>query len=408
MKDFANLDDLERRIFDAQAALPVIDAHEHFKSEKEFLATWYDWAWLTQYVINDLKAAGLEDSFSIYNNALTPAQKWAKVKPYWNLARQGTAARMFRLSLKEWFGVEDITDENFEQVGRQMNENTHSGFYRQALRDKCNIRCVIANAKHWQDYDDEFIRFIVNIPRLDSSQALADLETRTGLPVRNLDHVQDALRKYFADAISAGAVGFKTIAHPMAKSDHETVGRLVARLVEGGRLAEAEYPIMTRFAHQASFDILRNSGKVVAVHCGCWPDYRDSQTVNMYEIMLHYPEIHFDLFHMGMPSPRQSVLVGKFIPNATHNLAGALLFSQHMFEHALQEYLDIVPVSKMIGFGGDYQWRPELVWGHLQLQRESYARVFAARIRRGMIDLDGAIEALQMWMYDNPKRVYSL
>jgi hypothetical protein len=79
-----------------------------------------------------------------------------------------------------------------------------------------------------------------------------------------------------------------------------------------------------------------------------------------------------------------------------------------MTEHALNEWLDVVPVSKIIGFGGDFIWNPENTWGHLQMCRESLARVFASRIRRGLIDPDGALEILRAWMYENPKRIYGL
>ena len=402
------LDDLEQRLFDAMAKMPVIDAHEHLKSEKEFVTSTYDWAWMAQYVINDLHAAGLDPKFSIYDNSLTPGEKWAKVRPFWPATRQGTPARILRLSLKEWFGVDDITDDTYELVGRKLNEHARPGFYRQALTDKCGVAHVISNARSWKDYEGDLLRVIVNIPRPTGPVFLREFEAAVGLAVQNVDQLRDALRKYFADALAAGVVGFKTIAWVLPKWEEQTIRHAVPKLAAGEHLAAHEWPQMLAFVHEAAFDILRPTGKVVAVHCGCWPDYREPHAVNFLEIMQRYPDIRFDLFHMGMPSPRQSVLVGKYVPNAVHNLAGAMLFSQHMFEHALQEYLDIVPVSKFIGFGGDFQWRPELVWGHLQLQRESYARVFAARIRRGMLDLDSAVEILRSWLYDNPRRFYGI
>ena len=402
------LDDLEQQIFDELSKMPVIDAHEHLKSEKEFLSTRYDWAWAIQYVINDLRAAGLDQSFDIYDNSLSPAEKWAKVKPFWPAARWGTPARMFRFSLREWFGFDDITDDNFELLGQKLNANTRPGFYKTALTDKCHVQCAISNGRNWKDYADALVRVIVNIPRLTGPVLLQEFSTSVGLPIRNDDDLRQALRKYFDDALAAGVVGFKTVAYPLPRYTASAMPQIVADLAAGQRLADGQWQQMLSYVHDLSFDIIRPTDKVVAVHCGCWTDYRETHTVNFYEVMLEHPGIRFDLFHMGMPSPRQSVLVGKYLPNAVHNLAGALLFSQHMFESALQEYLDIVPASKFIGFGGDFQWRPELVWGHLQLQMESYARVFAARIRRGMIDMDSSLETLHSWMYENPKRYYRL
>jgi predicted TIM-barrel fold metal-dependent hydrolase len=403
------LDDLERKLFDAMAKMPVIDAHEHLRTEKEFVETECDWAWAMQYVVNDLQAAGLDAAFSIYDNSIAPAEKWRRMKPYWNAVRWGTPARMLRFSLGEWFGMDDVTDDNFEALGRSLNANRRAGFYAEALAKKCRIERVITNARDWKESETGgLVRAIVNIPKITWPAELKAFETRMGARLHTAGDLADAVRKYLADALAAGVVGFKTIAWNIQPCDRITADRLVVELAAGGRLVGDEWLHMLGFLYETAFEFLRDKGTVVAVHCGCWPDYRETHTVNFYETICKHPDIRFDLFHMGVPSPRQSALVGKFAPNAMHNLCGALLFSQHMFESSLQEWLDIVPTSKIIAFGGDYQWRPELVWGHLQLQRESYARVFAARIRRGMIDFDAAVETLRSWFYDNPKRVYGL
>jgi len=105
---------------------------------------------------------------------------------------------------------------------------------------------------------------------------------------------------------------------------------------------------------------------------------------------------------------RQAAFVTKNLRNTSTNLCWTYLVSQHMTETSLQEWLDIVPVSKVIAFGGDYVWNPQMVWGHLVMCRESLARAFAARIRRGMMDLEGATGVLRGWMYDNPKRIYRI
>jgi predicted TIM-barrel fold metal-dependent hydrolase len=146
----------------------------------------------------------------------------------------------------------------------------------------------------------------------------------------------------------------------------------------------------------------------VGVHCGVWKDFRTQYVMNFFETLERFEDVHFDLFHMGMPAVREMAFVGKNLPNVSLNLCWSPIVSQHMMESALQEYLDLVPTSKIIGFGGDYHWNPELTFGHLQMARESLARVFAARIKRGMIDFDGAVAVLHAWLYDNPKRIYAI
>ena len=407
--DKMTLDDLERQLFDAMGKMTLIDAHEHIKPEKERLSKTFDWAWpLHGYLIQDLYSAGLSKSFDPWDNALSPTEKWETVKPYWEAVRWGTYARSFRLALGEWFGVEDITDGNLEEIGRKLNGNNRPGFYREALAEKCNAERVIVCAPDWQGYDDDLLRVIVNLPKFESRQQLDHYEQSIGRPIRTPKQVLKALEKYIADAIEGGVVGFKTAAVPMGPYDRTAVQRLLTRIIRGGTLTANEQPYMNRFVHELALRILRGTDKVVAVHCGVWGDFRQQDVMNLYETLERFPEIHFDLFHMSMPSVRQAAFVGKNLPNVSLNLCWSPVVSQHMMESGLQEYLDIVPTSKFIAFGGDYHWNPELTWGALVMARESLARVFAARIRRGMMDAEGAIAVLKTWFYDNPKRIYHI
>ena len=407
--DRIELDELQRQLFDEMAKMRIIDAHEHLWPEKERLAKTFDWAWLLQgYLVGDLASAGLSRSVDPLDNNLTARQKWEKIKPYWNAVKWGTYARGLRLSLKEWFGVDDITDENFEEIGRKLNENNRPGFYREALGKKCNIERVIVCQQSWKGFEDDLLRVIVFLPKLNTHADLEYYEKFIGRPMRTPKQVLAALEKFVADAVEAGVVGFKTSAAPMGAYDRAGAQRLLVRVIRGESLTAAERPTMNRFLHEIALRIIHRTGKPVAVHCGVWGDFRELDVMNFFETMQRFGEMHFDLFHMGVPSVREMAFVGKNLPNVSLNLCWCPLVSQHMMENGLQEYIDIVPTSKFIAFGGDYHWNPELTWGHLQMCRESLARVFAARIRRGMIDFDGSVAVLKAWLYDNPKRIYGI
>jgi hypothetical protein len=75
---------------------------------------------------------------------------------------------------------------------------------------------------------------------------------------------------------------------------------------------------------------------------------------------------------------------------------------------ALDEAIDLVPMSKIIGFGGDYNVPVEKVFGHITMARENIARVLAARIERGQMSEDQAIGLAKKWLWDNPKDLYRL
>lgn len=74
----------------------------------------------------------------------------------------------------------------------------------------------------------------------------------------------------------------------------------------------------------------------------------------------------------------------------------------------LDEWLDIVPINKIIGYGRDLKTLPEHVWGQLQVAKENLSRAMSNRIERDRLDMDGAKEIPKMWLYDNPIRIYKI
>jgi hypothetical protein len=79
-----------------------------------------------------------------------------------------------------------------------------------------------------------------------------------------------------------------------------------------------------------------------------------------------------------------------------------------MVLNSLDEWIDIVPTNKIIGFGGDVQTLPQHMVGMLDVAEETLATALARRIARGRLDLPGAKRILKAWLYDNPARVYGL
>lgn len=342
-----------------------------------------------------------------YSEDLSPREKWEKLKPFWPAVKHGQFARIMLLGLKEWFGVTDLNEQTIEHLGQEVRRQQRTGFYDEALVRKCGIGKIISNGKTWEGYDHDFIRVIVNIPQIVCQKQLREFEQKIGRTIRSVGQLEEALDEYVERAVAAGCVGFKTVVQPVPPLP-QSIAPLVQHIIDNPAIPpEAQRQQLASWVHRRCLDAMRGQGKIVAAHAGTYADL-SSHPVNFYALMEEYRDIHFDLFHMGIPLTRETGNIAKHLPNVIVNLNGAALTSQHMFEAGLQEWLDFVPVNKVIGFGGDYQWMPQLVWGHLQIMRESYAKVFAARIRRGMIDFDASIDVLRQWLWDNPKRYYRI
>jgi predicted TIM-barrel fold metal-dependent hydrolase len=119
-----------------------------------------------------------------------------------------------------------------------------------------------------------------------------------------------------------------------------------------------------------------------------------------------HPNTKFDLYHLGMPMVRDTIVIAKNYPNVYLNLCWTHIISQAQTCSGIDELLDQVPVNKVLAFGGDYGRPVEKVVGHLHMAREDYAGVFGARIDAGMMSFGDAMGILRLWFWENPLRLY--
>ena len=76
--------------------------------------------------------------------------------------------------------------------------------------------------------------------------------------------------------------------------------------------------------------------------------------------------------------------------------------------YSRDEWLDLVPINKIIAFGGDYCKPVEKVYGHLVMAREDIARVLAARVAEGLMTETQAVAIAHKWFFENPSELYRL
>ena len=83
------------------------------------------------------------------------------------------------------------------------------------------------------------------------------------------------------------------------------------------------------------------------------------------------------------------------------------IISPHFAHEALTEMLEMVPQSKIIGFGGDYHV-VEKVYGHLVIARQVIAKALAGKVYDGSLTYDGAVAIAHNMLYHTPKELYKL
>lgn len=407
-----NLEPVEQELFEAFQEIPVVDAHEHLSPERVRTSQNMDILDLfVHYTRTDFLCAGMTgNQWNRMHDKTIPLEKrWRILSRYLKEIRYGSYARPAFIYARH-LGFNDITKDNYREISDRLQADNKPGIYKKILVETCNIRAALTQANR-TDYD---LDFMIPLMPLDTYAAVSDWEviekraSELGEKASNIDDYLELARKGLKKWIDEGAVGIKMISQSYSPPDR---AKAVGIFDDLKRNPDKKLPGMNPlrdYLMEEILDIASDLKLVVAVHTGVWGDFRTLDPKYMISIFGRHPQTKFDMYHMGMPWVREAGLIGKNFPNVWLNLCWCHIVSPEMTCSGLNEYIDLVPVNKIIGFGGDYGKPVEKVYGHLLIARENIARVLGERVKRGLISKDEALEIAKKWFYDNPKKLYRL
>jgi predicted TIM-barrel fold metal-dependent hydrolase len=122
-------------------------------------------------------------------------------------------------------------------------------------------------------------------------------------------------------------------------------------------------------------------------------------------LFLEYGEAKFDIFHGGWPYSSQLSALAKNFQNVYIDMCWMHIISPSRAVSALDEWLDEVPVNKIMGFGGDFLC-VEGSYGHSVMARDNVAKVLAGKVDDGIYGMDEAKKYADWILRDNPRRLF--
>jgi predicted TIM-barrel fold metal-dependent hydrolase len=398
-------------------AISIIDTHEHLVCESDRIAKNVDVLTLLHlYEYVDMTSAGYqprENENVFVNNlmlddSLSFEQKWQKILPHLEQIKFGCYYRPFSIALKNIYGIDDLNESTVNLANEKIKDANKPGLYKSILRDRCGIeKTLVQNGKiKPQDPEDIFIPLLSNVEtyQFTTKNFLKHLEKTYSVKVNDFDQYLELLGKVMNQASLDGAIGFKIAAGKHVCPDKQAAQDAFKKWLK----TDSVDPVLQADTLDFIFKKAEQLNWPVAVHCGIWWDYRTVDSKDMIDLIQRYPDVRFDLYHLGMPFVRDTIFIAKNFPNAYLNLCWCYVISQEITERAIGEILDTVPVNKVFGFGADYVWAVENVYGHLMMAKESLAEAFSQRIFKGRLDIDGTKKILKKWLYDNPKQFYNI
>ena len=408
-----NLRGAAEALMDYAQSIPVIDTHEHIPvRESDYLAHTILFGELfNPYVSNDLISAGVQKPAEVWGAFHCVPDDWQAFAPAWQACKHGSYARPIRIALQEFYGVDDFTEENFLDVVAQINANNTEGIYDRIFRQKCNIETSIVCAGELPDSDDPLLCGNIYSPSLNCNTlpGIRRMAEQVGCdPIKNVEELVELGDVWMELLASRGAMEFKTRATAVQHPDRDSAQEILERLLSGETICENGVAALSSYVREFNARKCAELQLPFAIHTGVWEDYRAIEIADQIPFILRHPETRMDLYHAGIPHPRDAIQIVKNFPNAYLNLCWSHIVAPDMVVQTMKEAIDMVPMNKIFAFGGDYVFFIEKVYGHLQMARENLSLVLGDRVDRGLMDLDEAKAILKAWFYDNPKQFYKL
>jgi len=423
---------LAGRLLEEVEKLQIFDTHEHIIPEQDRVSQPVDFFTLAgHYAIDDVKSAGLPDTDrqTIEKSTAPLEERWRAFEPYWKFARSTGYGQALRIAVRDIYGFEEISGATLPKINDTIRSQNRLGLYDRLLREKTKIRLAVLddywNAAPVKTSSDIFLlarrfdRFVTPATPGDMQQ----LEQLTAVSITTLSGLKQAMERNFQQCLEAGMIAVKsTIAYnrellfeevdeaDAARDFEALMGR--KRPIPAGFRLHTVRPFRKLEDHMFHHAIrLAEAHRVpMQIHTGLLAGnggfIANTNAHHLTNLFYLYPRVPFDLFHISYPYQNELAALVKLFPNVYVDFCWAHVVSPGGARRALHEFLDTVPVNKILGFGGDYRY-PELTYAHAKMARRNVAQVLTERAQNGDCSESEAAETARMLLHDNATRLFS-
>ncbi|NQT93064.1 MAG: amidohydrolase family protein [Lentisphaerae bacterium] len=429
--------DLWRRIHDETCRTRVIDCHWHTILEPEYEQTekkpgLFDMCGYFARDIGGLKERGVIS----HVDCQTDEERWLALRE--DIRRSGnvTYYRHMWHTLRVLFdlGEEELNDNNWRAIHEKIRESSKQpGRFRTLIRDIAGIDLGIHNVflfegevesghvpglmmrrKPLDEYRLSSVG-VVALVQIGDPQTIRRLERETDVDVRDAKSLSAALRRLLQIIKSEGAPAIKS-QHAYGRTLlHERVTPAAATKALGKLMGEGK-PTPTELKRLQDFIFWRIAeyagevGLVFQIHTGIqtnWCHMPDSDPRHLLEPIGALRETKFDLFHAGYPFTIELGLMAKHHSNVWPNMAWMYVITMEGSRRTLDEWIDLVPGDRILGFGSDVGW-PELVVSHLSMARLCIADVLTKKVTLDLLTEEVAMRLVRQILRENAIELYGL
>lgn len=393
--------------------MPVIDAHNHLPTEAQELSANADMFTrvFAHYSITNAQTTGMPlDREWLKNGNVSLEERWNVFKNFYPLIKETGYVRAARYTASILYGIDEICDDTYQELSKRIAAQNKPGLFDWVLKEKCHIRKVINQGAWRDDFAPGVCREFMGLcgrRRCELLTQTYDKMLQTGFAPKTAAEFADS---WLTSVVDRGYIGVKfTADFPPCTFSRAQADKAMRELVNGRLSLQGAEGLAVWMADR----IIGRCGELnltVAIHCGlnCYAhsDFYPNNPKNMAPYILKYPETKFDLYHAAIPWVREIAVLANQSPNVYLNLVWAHQISPFMVRNVLNEWMDLVPLNKIIGFGGD-NICAEKTCGALACAKENIAKVLSARAEETKMSETEAVAVCRMWLYDNAAALYN-
>jgi hypothetical protein len=441
-----NVETLANELEAGLASIPVIDIHTHLVGGKLAARGLHD-VLLYHMVVSDLYAAGCPSGARLTQYPGWPADaeahaRIAEALPFLPHIRNTSSfwgVRLILADLYDWRGPIDAG--SWRRLDAMIRERADDRAWQHSLLDRLNIRRTGTEiARRGAGEDDERLQYALEWAFFTRCQwgefdtALYELERCWGqLPVsptpigaegraqpartiRTLADVHAAVQHY-VDTIPYAQV-LSTATHLSTDIDYRPVGdgEMEAALAQRHAAGPTERDIYASYINEAFLTALERRADAIVFQFSLGAEPLPHETgsrlsqrtiAQLAEMIGRHPKLRFQCFLASRHANQSLCTLARELPN--FSLAG---FWWHNFfpsavAAVLDERLDMLPLNKQVGFFSD-AYCVEWTYAKLVIVRRQLARALAARVERGQLTFDEALEVARAILFESPQSLLGM
>jgi len=428
--------DFRRVISERVFKTSMADTHEHLVDEKERLAGTAtsgipcdDWALLLSHYLNsDLLVAGMPrpDMQKFLSPKLDAAAKWKLIEPYWPAVRNTGYAQAVRLTLRELYGVEDLSGASIAKVQAGYESVRRPGFYQRILQDLGGIESCQVNSLGALPYKESSMPALllqdISIVGMFASGSLRSNVNRyappAGIDVKSLNQWHQVIDWWF-ERYAAYAVAVKSQQAYARDIDYarvpaEKAEPVFQKVLQSDRISAEERKLIEDHLFWYCVEKATAHQLPVKLHTG----YYAGENRMPLERLAHNPgsatdlcrlspDTQFVFMHIGYPYYEAMLALAKQYANAHIDMCWSWLINPVSAKDYFKKHIVTAPANKLFPFGGDYiPVEPAL--GHAILVRRGIAQALGELVEEGWLQFPDALELVELILHGNARRVFRL